>query len=77
MHIDDISEQYPDALKADGFDECIIGVTSKGCIAYNANKMIEQLCCQDHMTLEEAHEFFDYNIDGAYVGELTPVYIWI
>jgi len=77
MHIDDISEQYPDALKADGFDECIIGVTSKGCIAYDATKMLRQMCDKDGMSMDEAIEYFDYNIDGAYVGELTPVYIWI
>jgi hypothetical protein len=27
------------------------------------------------MTLEEAGEFFDYNVTGAYVGEFTPSFI--
>jgi hypothetical protein len=26
------------------------------------------------MTREEAYEFFDYNILGAYVGDRTPIY---
>jgi hypothetical protein len=77
MNINDISEQYPEALKADGFDNCIIGVTTKGCIAYNANAMIDQMVEKDGMSYEEAIEFFDYNIDGAYVGEYTPTYVWI
>jgi len=77
MNINDIAEQYPEALKADGFDDCIIGVTTGGCIAYDATKMLEQMCSQDHMTMEEAQEYFDFNIDGAYMGEYTPMYIWV
>jgi hypothetical protein len=26
------------------------------------------------MSYEEAQEFFDFNIEGAYVGERTPMY---
>jgi hypothetical protein len=34
--------------------------------------MIEKLC--NDMTPEEAQEFFEFNIEGAYMGERTPVY---
>jgi hypothetical protein len=27
------------------------------------------------MTLEEAREYFEFNVVGAWVGETTPVYI--
>ena len=30
---------------------------------------------RDGMTYEEAIEYFDYNILGAWMGEYTPVYI--
>ena len=35
--------------------------------------MIEQLA--EDMTHEEAEEYFEFNIAGAYVGENTPTYI--
>jgi hypothetical protein len=31
---------------------------------------------RDGMTHEEAIEFFDFNIAGAYVGEYTPIYMY-
>ena len=27
------------------------------------------------MTPEEAEEFYEYNILGAYMGEMTPIYV--
>lgn len=69
-------------LVADGFDDAIIGVanhfTAAGhleAVAYDVSKMIDILVAQG-MTEEEAAEYFDYNIAGAYVGEHTPVFIY-
>jgi hypothetical protein len=31
---------------------------------------------RDGMTQEEAHEFIEYNIEGAYMGNHTPVFAW-
>ena len=31
---------------------------------------------RDGMTEEEAVEFFDFNIECAYVGEFTPIYMY-
>ena len=65
----------PDLLFADGYDDCIIGMTFKHDVAvviYSADLMIEKLC--NDMSHEEAKEFFEYNIEGAYMGERTPVY---
>jgi hypothetical protein len=28
------------------------------------------------MTQEEAFEFVEFNIEGAYVGEETPIIVW-
>ena len=28
------------------------------------------------MSYEEAVEFFEFNIEGAYMGPLTPVYVY-
>ena len=64
-------------LKADGFDEAIIGVDYKqGKYVYAIELMLEKMMVEDDMTMEEAIEYFDFNIGCAYVGEMTPIYIW-
>ena len=65
-------------LKADGFDEAIIGVGSRcgqpDIITYDVNKCIKILMDQG-MTDEEAMEFFEFNVVGAWVGEETPIFV--
>jgi hypothetical protein len=64
-------------LFADGFDEAIIGVAERigmePVVAYDANKIIEILSRE--MTEDEAVEYFEFNILGAYMGERTPVFV--
>lgn len=64
------------ALVADGFDDCIRGVVTifnKRLVLYDTAKVIEKLE-QQGMTYEEAVEYFEFNIVGAYVGEGTPAF---
>jgi hypothetical protein len=71
-----ISDEYPDLLKADGFDEAIIGVVQRiglEAICYDLNKVIAIL--MRDMTEEEAWEYYQFNIAGAWVGESTPVFL--
>jgi len=70
-----IAEYNPEALFADGHDHAIMGYSTKGNVIYSANQIIGGLI-NDGMTEEEAVEFFDFNIEGAYVGEYTPIYIY-
>lgn len=76
--LEKIVEMFPDekVLKADGFDECIIGYEFKDKIRliYSVKLIIEQLIREDNMDEIDAIEFFDYNIGGAYVGEQTPIF---
>lgn len=72
-----ISEEYPDLLKADGFDKAIVGVVQRmgiQAICYDEDKVIDILM-EDGMTYEEAVEYFDFNIAGAWVGESTPFFL--
>ena len=39
------------------------------------DKAIEILFEDSEMTMEEATEYFEYNVAGAYVGENTPVFM--
>jgi len=73
--IDSIIERYPDEsfLKADGFDEALIGVDNKSMrLVYSVSKCIEILCRD--MDEVDAIEYFDYNVSGAYMGEKTPIW---
>jgi hypothetical protein len=77
---DYIAEINPEALSADGYDDCIIGMCHvfgrPPLIAYDRGKIIKKLM-SDGMTVEEAEEYFEYNIAGSWVGENTPVYITV
>ena len=73
--IDEIIEQYEDEtfLKADNFDEAIIGVDETAMrLIYSVSKCIEIL--MRDMSEEDAMEYFSYNISGGYVGEKTPIW---
>lgn len=76
--INKIIETYDDVsfLKADGFDDAIIGVDEKDMrLIYSVSKCIDILK-KDGMNYEEAIEFFDFNISGSYVGEKIPIWCY-
>jgi hypothetical protein len=79
MSREEIEEINPEALLCDGFDEAIIGMAERinlsHVVAYDVDKMLEIMVERGGMTYEEAMEYFDYNILGAWMGEYTPVYI--
>jgi len=90
-----------EAWKADGFDDCIVGVgqqfteggqvfifiySKKAIIESIANDIVEEIHNRVNTTDEErdvlskdaydqAVEFFDYNIAGAYIGRGMPVFL--
>lgn len=73
--LDKIVEWFPEdeILKADGFDEAIIGIDEFSMrLIYSVSKCIEILCRD--MTEEDAVEYFDFNVKGSYVGEKTPIW---
>jgi hypothetical protein len=68
-------------LKADGFDDAIIGTACTwrenqrvDILVYDLAKMASILV-EGGMTYEEAEEYIDYNIEGAYMGIDTPIYV--
>lgn len=72
---------FPDTtfLTIDGFDEAILGVhhtiedTKK--LIYSVKAIIEILC-RDEMSEEDAWEYFNYNIDGSFMGDATPMFCY-
>ena len=79
MTREEIEEINPEALLCDGFDEAIVGMAERinlgPVVAYDVDKMLEIMVERDKMTYEEAMEYFDYNIIGAWMGENTPIFI--
>lgn len=70
-----IGEYNPEAMFADGHDHAIMGYSSDGRVVYSADQIIGGLMNQG-MTNEEAVEYFGFNIECAYVGEYTPIYMY-
>ena len=66
----------PEAIVWDDFDDAMVGTDNMGRIVYDINKMIEVLQ-KDDMTEEEAREYLDFNVLSTYVGDLTPVHVYI
>ena len=64
-------------LSEEEFDDAIIGVCQRignePVVAYDTTKIVEIL--SRSMTEDEAYEYFEFNILGAYVGERTPAFI--
>ena len=76
-----LEDENPEALLADNLDNALIGVyrprwedTDLPVAVYSVCKIISELV-KDGMDEEEALDFYDYNIVGAYMGEFTPIYI--
>jgi hypothetical protein len=66
-----------ESVTIDGFDDCITTVVESihgRHVVYNQGKVINKLMSRDGMDREEAVEFYYYNIVGAYVGEMTPMF---
>jgi hypothetical protein len=76
---DTIAENNPEALFADGWDECILGVCYNpgrgNLVVYDGDAMIDLMITRDEMSYEEAVEYFEFNIEGAWVGERTPIFL--
>jgi hypothetical protein len=73
-----IEENYLDCeiLLADGFESAFIGVATqfnRVMAVYDKQKCIEIL--MEDMSEDDAYEYFEFNVSGAYVGENTPAFI--
>lgn len=71
-------------LKIDGFDEAILGPayiwhtdgTRVEVLVYDAEEIRNILIRRDGMEHDEAREFIEFNIEGAYMGPDTPILVW-
>ena len=77
-----LKDQFPQIeeeglLLADGLEEAFMGLGwqfSKLVAVYDIEKVLMKFE-RDGMTAEQAIEYFEYNVQGAYVGEETPIFL--
>lgn len=66
-------------LLMDGFDEAFIGwsrrINEPLLAVYSYDGLIKVCIERDGMDFEEAVEYVDYNVVGAWVGEQTPIIV--
>jgi hypothetical protein len=70
-------------LKIDGHDDAVLGpalIWGNGSriyvLVYDADAIRATLMMRDGMTAEEAREYIEFNIEGAYMGPDTPIIVW-
>jgi len=77
-----IKDFYPDEvdkiLLADGLDEAFLGIVhhnDRPVAVYGITKCLMELMRQNKWSMEEAEEYFSFNVRGAYVGDRTPLFM--
>ena len=63
---------------ADGHDDAILGIVEHDgvpLVVYDTARIIRLLRTRDRMSHDEAEEFFEYNVAGAFMGEQTPLFL--
>lgn len=72
------TDDMDDTLYADGFEDALIGIGiqfDKRLAVYDYEKCVEILIDKEKMNREEAEEWMEFNVVGAYVGEHTPIFL--
>ena len=67
-------------LLAEGFDNAVLGM-SRGTLGedvavYSIDRCIDVLVQRDGMTEEEAIEYMNFNVLDAYMGPMTPIFVY-
>lgn len=66
-------------LFCDGFDNCIVGVVDwfgqPPRVCYDVEAMLAHMVEFWDLSYEDAVEYFEFNVAGAYVGEFTPAFL--
>ena len=83
-YIQILKEDYPDLIILEPqslFNSCIIGVVERinlTCLCYDVDKIIFALMHDPESSFsnhDEAREHFEFNIQGSFMGENSPVFL--
>jgi hypothetical protein len=75
--VDDLADEFDHPLqRINGYDDCVIGTCyaygRASALLYDYEKMIAKL--MKDMSREDAVEFFEFNISGAFTGPGLPAF---
>ena len=79
--VEEQSELWGDIIRLEPkehFDKCIIGIAVRvnlHCLCYDTGKILTMLQEDMNMTNEGATDHFFFNVEGAYLGEHSPVFL--
>ena len=67
-------------LLAEGFDSAVLGM-SRGTLGedvavYSIDRCIDVLVKRDGMSEDEAIEYMNFNVLDAYMGPMTPIFVY-
>lgn len=69
----------PEVLLIDGFDDAIIGLSSRinepTLAVYAWEKLVNTLVERDGLSVDDAIEYIEFNVLGAWVGDRTPIIV--
>lgn len=75
-----LSETNPEAVVADGFDAAVVGIARRcgqpDLAVYSVSKCISILMERDGISYDDAADFFESNVSGAWWGEMTPIWLY-
>jgi len=74
---DQILQNYPDEqfMYPTGFEEAIIGLEPSSMRLVIDEEKVIAILMEDGMELEDAVDYYHHNIECAYIGKQTPIYI--
>ena len=76
--IHELGQLNKEILLADGFDKALIGIGQiydKSIAVYDRQKVIDIIINDFGTNIDDAEDYFNFNVVGAYVGEYTPVFV--
>jgi len=72
-----LSEENPNALFADNFDEALIGISRRcgqpSLAVYSITRCLDVL--QKEMSYQDAIEYFEFNVLNSWLGDGTPIFL--
>ena len=78
---DDLTLLGEEGEDANDFMDCMIGVIYgadvSNRVCYDMEKVIHKLMKRNDWNYDDARDWFDFNIVGSYVGDSTPVYMYL
>ena len=77
-----VEDNDEETMFADGLDDAIIAIsrdslTGKYRVVYDVARIVQVLINDQGMEEDDAYEYMEFNIIGAYVGEMTPIWAFL